>query len=339
MDDEPIIKVNNLTKTFKVIKRRPGFVGALKTLFSADYLDVKAVDGVSFEIEPGELIGYLGPNGAGKSTTIKMLTGILHPTEGEVVVDGVTPYKNRKRNSKNIGVVFGQRSQMVWDLPPIDTYELMRRMYAIPTHQYQANLAQFTKLLGLEELLNLPVRQLSLGQRMRCELVVALLHNPKIVYLDEPTIGLDSVSKQKIREFILQINREQGTTILLTTHDLSDIEKLCKRVLIIRQGNIICDGQLSDIKKIYRSLRRLIFTPLESSHLNGLDKLVRSLGEEIQVDFREDRTVVISFDPRKVSTSELTKQVVNVYDVKDLSIEEAELETIIRDIYETGKVS
>jgi len=226
-DRDSIIYVHNLSKTFKTLKRQPGFWGGIRTLFSSDYQEIRAVDGITFSVNPGELIGYIGPNGAGKSTTIKMLTGILYPTSGEVVVDGLVPYKDRYKNGKKIGVIFGQRSQMVWDLPPRDTYELLRRMYTIPKERYISNLNRFTELLELGDLLDKPVRQLSLGQRMRCELVASLLHDPKIVYLDEPTIGLDVVSKEKIREFIMQMNRDVGTTVILTTHDLSDIEKLC----------------------------------------------------------------------------------------------------------------
>jgi ABC-2 type transport system ATP-binding protein len=192
-----IIHVSNLSKAFRVLKRKQGFLGSLRTLFSSDYEQVQAVQDISFAIAPGELVGYIGPNGAGKSTTIKMLTGILHPSSGEVVVAGLTPHRERIRNGKQIGVIFGQRSQLLWDLPPRDSFDLMRRMYAIPADRYQSNLALFTELLDLGALLDRPVRQLSLGQRMRCELVASLLHDPKVVYLDEPTIGLDVVAKDR----------------------------------------------------------------------------------------------------------------------------------------------
>jgi viologen exporter family transport system ATP-binding protein len=202
MHSEAIIHVSNLCKAFRVLKRKPGFLGTLRTIFSTDYEEVRAVSDVSFKIAQGELVGYIGPKGAGKSTTIKMLTGILHPSSGEVAVGGLTPHRERIRNSKQIGVIFGQRSQLLWDIPPRDSFDLMRRMYAIPAGRYRANLELFTEMLDLGELLDRPVRQLSLGQRMRCELVASLLHEPRVVYLDEPTIGLDVVAKDRIREFI-----------------------------------------------------------------------------------------------------------------------------------------
>jgi ABC-2 type transport system ATP-binding protein len=334
----PLIRASDLTKTYRVVKRRPGFFGGLKTLFSAEHQEIRAVDSISFEIERGELVGYLGPNGAGKSTTIKMLTGVLHPTDGEVVVDGLVPYKERGRNAKKIGVVFGQREQLMWDLPARDTYQLLRRMYSISTDRYEANLALFTELLELQDLLDIPVRQLSLGQRMRCELVVPMLHDPEVLYLDEPTIGLDVVAKHRIREFILQMNRERGTTVLLTTHDLSDIERLCRRVMIIDKGRIMYDGPLSEIRSRYGGSRRLVFTPQDGSSVDGVEDQVRAIADEATVSFGEDRAVAISFDPRRVSASEITKQIVNNYDVKDLSVEEADIETIVRDIYERGQV-
>ena len=283
-------------------------------------------------------MGYLGPNGAGKSTTIKMLTGVLHPTDGEVVVDGLLPYRDRGRNAKNIGVVFGQREQLMWDLPASDTYQLLRRMYSIPQDRYDSSLALFTELLELSDLLDIPVRQLSLGQRMRCELVVPMLHDPEVIYLDEPTIGLDVVSKHRIREFIVEMNRERGTTVLLTTHDLSDIERLCRRVMIIDKGRIIYDGQLSEIRSLYGGSRSLVFTPQDGSSVVGVEGLVGSLSDKASVSFREDGAVAISFDAREVSASELTKMIVNTYDVTDLSVEETDIETIVRDIYERGQV-
>ena len=335
---ETIIQATSLTKIYKVVRRRPGFLGGLRTLFSAEYDEIRAVDDVSFEVERGELVGYLGPNGAGKSTTIKMLTGVLRPTDGEAVVDGLIPYRDRGSNARNIGVVFGQRHQLMWDLPARDTYQLMKRMYSIPQERYETNLAQFTELLELGDLLDIPARQLSLGQRMRCELVVPMLHDPEVIYLDEPTIGLDVVSKHRIREYIVEMNRERGTTVLLTTHDLSDIERLCNRVMIIDKGRIIYDGQFSAIRSLYGGSRRLVFTPLDGSGVEGVEGLVSSMSDEAAVSFREDGAIVVNFDARKVSASELTKRIVNTYDVTDLSVEETDIETIVRDIYERGQV-
>jgi ABC-2 type transport system ATP-binding protein len=333
MYSEAIIHVSNLCKAFRVLKRKPGFLGGLRTLFSTDYEEVRAVHNVSFGIAPGELVGYIGPNGAGKSTTIKMLTGILHPSSGDVMVAGLTPHRERIRNSKQIGVIFGQRSQLLWDIPPHDSFDLMRRMYAIPADRYRANLKLFTELLDLGELINRPVRQLSLGQRMRCELVASLLHDPKVVYLDEPTIGLDVVAKDRIREFIQHLNQQHGVTIVLTTHDIADIEKLCKRVLIIDKGQVIYDGSLSAIKQQYGRRRRVIFATMDGASPTGLEAELTALGDSIQVAPGDERKVVVSFDPHSVPVSQLTRMIVNHHVVTDLTVEEADLEAIIRQIY------
>ena len=328
-----MIHVSNLSKAFRVLKRKPGFLGSLHTLFAGDYEQVQAVQDISFAIAPSELVGYIGPNGAGKSTTIKMLTGILHPSSGEVVVAGLTPYRERIRNGKQIGVIFGQRSQLLWDLPPRDSFDLMRRMYAIPAERYQSNLTLFTELLDLGALLDRPVRQLSLGQRMRCELVASLLHDPKVVYLDEPTIGLDVVAKERIREFIQHLHQQRGVTVMLTTHDIADIEKLCKRVLIIDKGQLIYDGSLSAIKQRYGRRRRVIFATADGAAPVGLETELAALGDGIQVTPGDEGKVVVSFDPHSVPVSALTRTIVNHHVVTDLSVEEADLEAIIRQIY------
>ncbi len=333
---DPIIRAVGLSKTFRVLKRKPGLVGAVKNLFSNDYEEVKAVDRISFDIAPGELVGYIGPNGAGKSTTIKMLTGILHPTGGELVVDGLVPQKERVRNSKKIGVVFGQRIQMMWDIPPLDSYELMRKMYAIPRAAYDSNLKEFVKILELDEFKDRAVRQLSLGQRMRCELVASLLHNPKIVYLDEPTIGMDVVGKERIREFILHMNQERGTTIILTTHDINDIEKLCRRVIIIDKGRIIYDGDLAEIRRRYGRLRRVVFSLGDGANMDGLSASLNELGGGCSHQTQEDGRIVVNFDPQQVPASDVTRHIVTSYPVTDLAVEEADLEAIIREIYRRG---
>ncbi len=334
---DPIIRAKDLTKSFKVLRRRPGFWGGIRTLFSSDYEIVKAVDEVSFAIGPGELVGYIGPNGAGKSTTIKMLTGILYPSGGEVTVDGFIPQRERVRNSKQIGVIFGQRSQLIWDIPARDSFDLMRKMYAIPLERYRENLATFVELLELRELMERPVRLLSLGQRMRCELVVAMLHDPKILYLDEPTIGMDVVAKERIREFIRHLNSERGTTVLLTTHDVTDIEQLCRRVMIIDKGHIIYDGNLSALKRQYGRLRRLRFSLPPTEAVDGLDLSLAELSPSAKLAVGDDEGhYVISFDPQAVAASEVTRFVVNRYAVTDLSVEEADLEGIIRQIYANG---
>jgi ABC-2 type transport system ATP-binding protein len=240
------------------------------------------------------------------------------------------------RNSRNIGVIFGQRSLLIWDLPPRDTFELLRRMYSIPVARYQNNLGQFTELLALGELLDRPVRQLSLGQRMRCELVAALLHDPAVVYLDEPTIGLDVVAKEAIRAFILHLNQERGTTVLLTTHDLQDIERLCRRVIIIDHGRVIYDGTLAAIKRRFGRRRRIVFTVAEGAPAEGLREALLPLDASLSVERREDGGIVIGFNPQTVAASALTRHIVTTYAVADLAVEEADIEAIVREIYGRG---
>ena len=244
-----MIPVEHLCKTFRVAKRSAGFGNAVKALFSREYEEIHALDDVSFRIEDGETIGYIGPNGAGKSSTIKILSGILTPDSGVCLVDGRTPWKNRKAHVAQIGVVFGQRSQLWWDVPVIDSFELIRDIYAVPETTYKRNLRDLTDLLSLTELLKTPARSLSLGQRMRCEIAASLLHDPHILFLDEPTIGLDAVSKLAVRDFILDMNRTRGTTVILTTHDMQDVEALAKRVILIGKGHILLDGTLDDIRR------------------------------------------------------------------------------------------
>ena len=244
-----MIQVEHLCKTFRVAKRSAGFGNAVKALFSREYEEIHALDDVSFRIEDGETIGYIGPNGAGKSSTIKILSGILTPDSGVCLVDGRTPWKNRKAHVAQIGVVFGQRSQLWWDVPVIDSFELIRDIYAVPETTYKRNLRDLTDLLNLTELLKTPARSLSLGQRMRCEIAASLLHDPHILFLDEPTIGLDAVSKLAVRDFILDMNRTRGTTVILTTHDMQDVEALAKRIILIGKGHILLDGTLDDIRR------------------------------------------------------------------------------------------
>lgn len=249
-----MITLEHVYKTYKIAKRNAGFGEAVKALFHREYEEIHALSDVSFSIRDGEMVGYIGPNGAGKSSTIKILSGILTPDSGTVTVDGRIPYKNRMEHVKEIGVVFGQRSQLWWDVPVIDSFELLRDIYSIPKKTYRDNLDELTELLDLAELLRAPVRQLSLGQRMRCEIAASLLHQPRILFLDEPTIGLDAVSKLAVRDFILKQNRIHGTTVLLTTHDMQDIEALASRIILIGKGRILMDGSLEDIKKGNRDI-------------------------------------------------------------------------------------
>lgn len=244
-----MIQVSHLRKTFRVARRGAGFSQAVKALFRREYEEIHALDDLSFTIRDGEMVGYIGPNGAGKSSTIKVLSGILTPDSGQCLVNGRTPWKDRVAHVKEIGVVFGQRTQLWWDVPVADSFELLKEIYTVPAATYRENLEELTQLLDLGDLLRTPARQLSLGQRMRCEIAASLLHSPKILFLDEPTIGLDAVSKLAVRDFILRLNRERGTTVLLTTHDMQDIEALASRVLLIGRGKILLDGTLEDIRR------------------------------------------------------------------------------------------
>ena len=324
----PIIQTRDLRKVFRSVKRVPGPAGALRTLFSRDYEERVAVSDVSMALEPGELVGYIGPNGAGKSTTIKMLTGILVPTSGEVRVAGVVPFENRRLNARNIGVVFGQRSQLYWDLPLIESFELLRAIYGVPREDYRRNLDHFIELLSMDEFLRTPVRQLSLGQRMRGDFAAAMLHDPKIVYLDEPTIGLDVVAKEAIREFIARINVERGTTIILTTHDLADVERLCRRIVLIDRGTLIYDGDIERIKSEYGRYRRLVLTfdhPTTSPQLDGAE-----------LESSDGLVARFRFDRNRERADLLIRQASERYNLEDVTLEEPDLESIIRRIYVEG---
>lgn len=324
----PIVETRDLRKVFRTPKRTPGALGALRSIFSREYEERVAVDKVTFSLEPGELVGYIGPNGAGKSTTIKMLTGILVPTSGQVNVAGLVPWKQRKENARNIGVVFGQRSQLYWDLPLVDSFELLRAIYGIPAEQYRRNMLEFVDILEMDEFMKTPVRQLSLGQRMRGDFAAALLHGPKIVYLDEPTIGLDVVAKEAIREFIARINAERGTTIVLTTHDLADVERLCRRIVLIDRGTLIYDGDIERIKSEYGRFRTLVVRfvdPVEQPELDGA-QLVSSA----------DSTARFRFDRNTERADLLVRQASERYCIDDVSLEEPDLESIIRRIYVEG---
>ena len=324
----PIITVEHLSKHFKVHKRRTGFWGNLSSTVSRQHNIIKAVDDVNFTLERGELVGYIGANGAGKSTTIKMLTGILVPTSGHVDVMGLTPYRNRRENTRRIGVVFGQRTQLWWDLPVIDSFELLKHIYEIPQNLYKQNLEFFSELLQLQPFLSTPVRRLSLGQRMRCDLTAALLHNPEILYLDEPTIGLDVVAKEQVRQFLRQVNAERQVTVILTTHDLNDVEKVCQRLIIIDSGKIIYDGGIDALKERYGKTRILIVDLAQAYsevQLEGVD-LTR----------RDGNRIWLAFDRDTISASEVIAQLTARYEIQDLTISEPEIEEIVRRIYELG---
>jgi viologen exporter family transport system ATP-binding protein len=325
-----IIRADHLTKTFRSRKRGDGVIGTLASLFSREYDDKVAVRDVSFDLEAGELVGYIGPNGAGKSTTIKMLTGILVPSSGEARVNGIVPWLDRKANGRQIGVVFGQRTQLYWDLPLRESYELLRAIYGIPDDVYRRNLRQFSDLLGLDEFMKTPVRQLSLGQRMRGDFAAALLHEPRVVYLDEPTIGLDVVAKEAIRGFIARTNRERGTTFILTTPDLNDVEKLCERIILIDHGQKLYDGSIEAIKRRYG--RERLLTAEIADYCQECDIVMPGV-RLIGID---GTRISLGFDRERVRADELIVALAARYELKDVTVAEPELETIIREIYVKG---
>lgn len=321
-----IITVHSLEKHFKIFKHHRGLLGSLRNLVTREYSLVRAVDGVSFEIQLGELVGYLGPNGAGKSTTIKMLAGLLVPSGGELCVKGYIPWRQRQRYVANIGAVFGQRTTLWWDLPVIESFDLLRHIYKVPSADYRRNLDEFRELLALDPFLDTPVRSLSLGQRMRADICAALLHNPPLLFLDEPTIGLDVVAKERIRQFIRHINRERGVTIILTTHDLSDVEKLCSRVMIIDRGKLLFDGQLATLQDKFGGKRELVVDFAEPY-------AVVDVAGACVVD-RDDSRVTYQFERGAITASELIGRLSARYRILDLAVREPEIEATIRRIYE-----
>lgn len=326
----PMIHVENLVKSFPVKTHRGGALGSLASLFRGDNDgEFIAVEDVSFSIERGEMVGYIGPNGAGKSTTIKMLTGILVPTSGSATVAGLVPWDRRKQLAQKIGVVFGQRTQLWWDLALIESLELLKHMYRVPETRFRENLATATELLGLEDFLRTPVRQLSLGQRMRGDLTAALLHDPEILYLDEPTIGLDIVAKAAIREFLATLNRERQTTVMLTTHDLDDIEHLCPRILVIDHGKVMYDGALDTLKSRWGGRRQLIV-----DYANDPDPAVRSMTNgDLEISAIDGPRVTIAFDRNAISAPEVLSRAGAFGDVRDMSLQEPDIENVIRRMY------
>ena len=320
------IVVENLVKHFRVAERRPGIWGALRGVAHRRYHTVEALDGVSFSIESGELVGYIGPNGAGKSTTVKIISGILVPDSGRCEILGRVPWRQRQEHVRDIGVVFGQRTQLWWDLPVIESFDLLRDIYRVPRPRYARNRDELIELLDLEALLNVPVRQLSLGQRMRCDLTAALLHSPSIVFLDEPMIGLDAVSKLAFRDFIRRFNQERGITVILTTHDMDDIEALCDRVMVISNGRILSDGPLDDLRRRITN-DRILVVDLEVGDTDVTDA-------DAQVTRRNGHRIHLSFDPTVVSAAELIARVTAAHPVRDLFVENPPIEEIVARIYE-----
>jgi ABC-2 type transport system ATP-binding protein len=329
---QPAVEVEGLRKTFKLARHHRGAFAALRNLLDRRTTEVRAVDGISFTVARGEMVGCLGPNGAGKSTTIKMLTGILHPSAGRVEVLGLSPQRQRKAVARQIGVVFGQRTQLWWDLPLIESLDLLRHIYRVPPDRFERNLATFRALLDLDPFLATPVRQLSLGQRMRGDLAAALLHDPEILYLDEPTIGLDVVAKHRIRDFLRRVNREQGVTVLLTTHDMADVEQLCSRLLIIDHGRLLYDGGLGEIRdRLGRERTLVVDLAEEGGPVAGPLRVPHA--REVRADGPRRW---LRFSREDTSAADLIAAVAGRYRLRDLTIEEPEIEGIVRRIYEEG---
>ena len=328
-----IISVKNLHKDFRIARRGRGLKGAIRYLFSRKYTIKRAVNDISFEIAPGDMVGYIGRNGAGKSTTIKMMTGILVPTSGEIVVDGIVPYKKRTLNGGKIGVVFGQRTQLRWDIPVIESYRLLKEIYNIPIKVYKENIEYFSYLLKLNNLLSIPARKLSLGQRMQCDLVASFLHNPMIVYLDEPTIGMDIIGKENIRDFIKSINKERGTTVILTTHDLTDFEDICKRAIIIDSGKKIYDGGFEKLDEQFGGYRILKFE-LKDTALS-IEKF-NSLPDGMEIISLENNYFKTRINKNIISAPEGIRFIIDKVNCLDVSIEDTSIATTIKAIYRNG---
>lgn len=325
-----MIEVENLSKSFKVLRKEVGVLASVKALFNPKYSKVQALENVSFKINQGEIVGYIGPNGAGKSTTIKIISGILVPDSGKCNILGNTPWKNRIDHVKNIGVVFGQRSQLWWDVPVIDSYNLLKDIYKIPDLTFQDNLELLTSTLDLSQLLTVPVRQLSLGQRMRCEIGASLLHNPKILFLDEPTIGLDAVSKIAVRNFIKTINKEKKVTVILTTHDMNDIEALAQRIILIGKGKILLDGTLDELKSKFKAEKTLTIDFSESSENINI--------EGTTILSKSNERLTLSVDLKKIKVSDVIGLLSEKLDITDISIESRPIEEIIVDLYKEYEI-
>ena len=321
------IEVKNLVKKYKIIEKEEGLVGYFKNLLKPKYRELTAVSNINFNIEKGELVGYIGENGAGKSTTIKMLTGLLTPTSGALRVNNLIPYKNRIENNKNIGAVFGQKTQLWWDLPVIESFRLIKKMYKIPEGEYRENLKKFTDILNLKDLLEKQVKNLSLGQKMRCEIAATFLHDPQIVYLDEPTIGLDVLVKENIRKFIKDINREKNTTVILTTHDLKDIEDVCDRIILLDKGKIIYDGEKQKFKDRYGK-----YVIVEFIIKNKIESIIEKL-KDVEILEENENKIKLKFSHDKTNIMKIMNELSNYCTIEDIHMKEAELEDILKEIY------
>ncbi len=334
-----MIDVQNLSKTYKVSRRSSGMKAALKQFVKPTFDEVHAISNLNFHIDPGEIVGYMGPNGAGKSTTIKVMSGILTPDSGECFIDGRTPWKERKKHVSQIGVVFGQRSQLWWDTPVIDSFELLKEIYQVSDSAYKKQFHLLTETLNLSDLLNTPVRQLSLGQRMRCEIAASLIHEPKILFLDEPTIGLDAVSKLAIRDFIRTINQEKQVTVILTTHDTSDLEALCKRVMLIGKGQILYDGDFDVLKKTYGPER---YIEVKTGIGFTTEKLVTLLSRYkeggIQIINMGPSDFTLQIDPNVVSVSSIITGIGKDIEIADLEVKTAPVDEMVARLYKVHQL-
>lgn len=329
---ENIIDLKNISKEFKVLNRHEGLKGSFKDLFSRDYKTVRVVDNITLTVKQGEIVGYLGPNGAGKSTTIKMMTGVLEPTSGEIIVNGRNPYKERTRNSQEIGVVFGQRSQLWWSLPLIESFKLLKDIYQISDQNYEDMMKLYASLVDIEEILHKPVRQMSLGQRTLSDILAAFLHNPKVVFLDEPTIGLDVSMKSKIRELILALNKEKNTTVILTTHDMGDVDALCQRIVIIDKGKMLYDNDIVHLRKFfgaYRTLKLRIKGDIQEN-ARAIEKVLANSDATVSND---DEWISILINEDKLTVLSVLGQVQQLFHIRDMQLEEISTEEVIKRIY------
>ena len=327
-----IIEVKNLTKVFKKPIREEGVKGMIKGLFSRKYEEIRAVDDISFSIEEGEIVGYIGANGAGKSTTIKMMCGILHPTSGSVTVDGKSFDRERQQINHEMGVVFGQKTQLWWDIPLIETFKILKEIYEVSDADYEERFGYLCELLDLKPFLTQTVRSLSLGQRMRADFAAALIHSPKIVYLDEPTIGLDVLVKDRIRRAIRELNRKYHITVILTTHDMKDIEELCNRIIIIDKGRILYDGSLSNIKYRFGNTKTIVAPA--NVELDDADLMERFPGTTVE---RSEERLTVKFSMSEIDLDEMLLYLINTYHIKDFKIEDISIEDITKELYEKNE--
>lgn len=324
------INVDGISKTFKVAKRNSGLKAALVSFFKREYVNIDAVKDISFKIEKGEIVGYIGPNGAGKSTTIKMLSGILLPTAGNIRIDGMNPFNDRKKYVSNIGVVFGQRSQLAWDIPAEDTFDLLKDIYNLDEKEYQKTKDELVSLLGIEEVIKKPVRSLSLGQRMRCEIAASLIHKPKILFLDEPTIGLDASSKKIVRDFILKINRDRKVTVILTTHDMTDIESLASRIILIGKGKILYDGSLKKLKSKYGSYKNILVETNDSIKEINLEGIINKTKVDNGYNFIIDSNII--------TISNFLNYLSKNYNINDIDVDNEKIDDVILKLYQDYKI-